>query len=287
MRKISFEQIVDAVEKICIDSCYELPEDVMAALNAAFEKETNPRAKRIVSQLIENANLASKERIPICQDTGLAVIFVEQGAQTFIEPPKDLPDLTLFNAINCGVEQGYEKGLLRKSVVAEPLNQRKNTGTNTPAVIHHFIVPGDQIKITVMSKGGGCENKSQFKMFNPTEKKQTIMEWVREVVLEAGANACPPFVVGVGIGGDFEQCCLMSKKALLRNLADSNNDEYYATMEKELLEIINATGVGPQGFGGDTTALGVKIETAPCHIASLPVAVNIECHAHRHKEVTI
>lgn len=287
MRKISFEGIVAAVEKICIESCYDLPEDVMAALNNAHEKETDPRAKRILSHLIENANLASQDRIPICQDTGLAVIFVEQGSQTFVEPPVESPESTLADAINQGVSQGYQKGLLRKSVVREPLNERQNTTTNTPAVIHHFVVPGDKIKITVMSKGGGCENKSQFKMFNPTENKQNIMEWIRQVVIEAGANACPPFVIGVGIGGDFEQCCLMSKKALLRDISDSNSDQFYADMEKQLLEIINSTDIGPQGFGGDSTALGVKIETAPCHIASLPVAVNIECHAHRHKEIVI
>lgn len=287
MRKISFKDIVAAVEKICIESCYDLPEDVMSALNNAQEKETNPRAKRILSQLIENANLASQDRIPICQDTGLAVIFVEQGSQTFVEPCEGMPQTTLADAINQGVSQGYQKGLLRKSVVREPVNERQNTTTNTPAVIHHFVVPGDKIKITVMSKGGGCENKSQFKMFNPTENKQNIMEWIRQVVIEAGANACPPFVIGVGIGGDFEQCCLMSKKALLRDLSDPNKDQFYADMEKQLLEIINSTDIGPQGFGGDTTALGVKIETAPCHIASLPVAVNIECHAHRHKEIVI
>ena len=287
MRIISYNQIVEAVKKISIDSCYELPCDVLEALEESFEKESDPKAKRILAQLIENARLAVDERIPICQDTGLAVIFVEQGSEVYIEPAASNPSSTIIDAINEGVKLGYDEGLLRKSVVAEPLHERLNTKTNTPAIVHHFVVPGDKLKMTIVSKGGGCENKSQFKMFNPTESASNIIAWIRKVVLEAGANACPPFVIGVGIGGDFEQCCLLSKMALLRDLKDSNLDPFYAQMELDLLDDINATGLGPQGFGGDTTALAVKIETAPCHIASLPVSVNIECHAHRHKEITL
>ena len=193
----------------------------------------------------------------------------------------------MFDAINAGVEAGFQKGLLRKSVVAEPLNKRKNTGSNTPAVIHQQLIPGDKLKLTVMTKGGGCENKSQFRMFKPTAEKEEIIDWIVDVVRSAGADACPPFVVGVGIGGDFEQCCLLSKKALCRNLNDRNSDEFYAGLESDLLSKINALGLGPQGFGGDTTALAVMVETAACHIASLPVAVNIECHSHRHKTAII
>lgn len=287
MRAIDYKDVADAVGQLCIDSCYELGDDVLSALTDAAGKETNTAAIDILKQIIENARIAKEERIPICQDTGLAIVFVEQGSQVTVTPPQDEPDATLFDAINAGIAAGYEKGLLRKSVVAEPLNTRTNTGTNTPAIIHHTIVPGDKLKIAVMTKGGGCENKSQFKMFNPTEDKQTIADWIVKVVTDAGANACPPFVIGVGLGGDFELSCLLSKKALLRKTGDKNADPFYAEMEAELLEKINASNLGPQGLGGDTTALAVQIETAPCHIASLPVAVNIECHAHRHKAATL
>ena len=282
-RIIKYETVAATVESLCIDSCYELPGDVLDAIKKAALKETDVRAKNILAQLIDNASLASQERIPLCQDTGLTVVFVEQGADITVVAPADRRELCITDAINEGVANGYEKGLLRKSIVAEPLNKRTNTATNTPAVIHHSIVPGDKLKITVMAKGGGCENKSQFKMFNPTDTKQTVSDWIVEVVRQAGANACPPFVIGVGLGGNFESSCLISKKALLRNIDDQNQEPFYAEMENELLEKINDLGVGPQGFGGKTTALAVKIETAPCHIASLPAAVNIECHSHRHK----
>ena len=194
---------------------------------------------------------------------------------------------TLIEAINEGVRAGYEAGYLRKSIVADPLHQRKNTGTNTPAIIHLAIVPGDTLKLTVMAKGGGCENKSQFRMFRPTADRPQVIDWVAGVVREAGADACPPFVIGVGIGGNFEHSCLLSKRALLRSLDESHPDPFYAQMERDLLARINALGLGPQGLGGDTTALAVLIETAPCHIASLPVAVNIECHSHRHRSANL
>jgi len=284
---IEYEKIAETVESLCISAGYELSEDVLTALQEASRKESDPGAVRILNQLIENARIASQERIPLCQDTGLAVVFVEQGSQTALTPPADRKEATLFDAINAGVEAGFQKGLLRKSVVAEPLNKRKNTGSNTPAIIHQQFIPGDKLKLTVMTKGGGCENKSQFRMFKPTAEKEEIIDWVVDVVRSAGADACPPFVVGVGIGGDFEQCCLLSKKALCRNLNDRNSDEFYAGLESDLLSKINALGLGPQGFGGDTTALGVLVETAACHIASLPVAVNIECHSHRHKTAII
>jgi len=220
----------------------------------------------------------------LCQDTGLTVVFVEQGAEVAVKADAGK---TLFDAVNAGVKAGYENGFLRKSVVAEPLNNRRNTGSNTPAVIHLTIVPGNKLKITVMAKGGGCENKSQFKMFRPTAAKEEIINWIVSVAKQAGADACPPFIVGVGIGGNFELSCLLSKKALLRKLNQANSDKFYAKFEKELLSRINTLGLGPQGLGGDTTALAVLIETAPCHIASLPVAVNIECHSHRHKQAVI
>ncbi len=287
MRYIEFEKIVDAVESLCTLTAFELPDDVLNALKNAAKKESNPQAAKILNQLIENAKIAREETIPLCQDTGLAVLFVEQGSDIYIKPPIKNPQLTIIDAINTGVKTGYEKGYLRASVVAEPLDKRLNTDTNTPAIIHYTIVPGDKLKITLMAKGGGCENKSQFKMFRPTADRSEIIDWVTSVVKQAGADACPPLIVGVGIGGDFESCCLLSKKALLRKLDSRNSDEFYAQLEEKMLFAINATGLGPQGLGGNTTALACLIETAPCHIASLPVAVNIECHSHRHKSVVI
>jgi fumarate hydratase subunit alpha len=283
MRTVSFEKVVSEVEKLCIAACHILPADVLSALEAAERSEQNLSAKKILNQLLENAKIAREKQIPLCQDTGLAVFFVQIGSEVQITPASK----TIADSINAGVAAGYENGFLRKSVVAEPLQNRKNTDTNTPAVIHTEIVSGDKIKITMLAKGGGCENKSQFKMFLPTDDKEKIIDWIVSVVSQAGANACPPFVVGVGIGGDFEQCCILSKKALLRKLNSKNTNSFYADIEKQILQKINSSGIGPLGFGGDTTALGVMIETAPCHIASLPVAVNIECHAHRHQSVEI
>ena len=287
IRFVDYSIISDSVRQLCIDSCYELGEDVYDAISVATNDETSTTAKSILLKLLENADIAKNEHIPICQDTGLAVVFVEQGARVVVEPSSNNHNETIVDAINEGVERGYKDGLLRKSVVVEPLFGRLNTKTNTPAIIHHSIVPGDKIKITVISKGGGCENKSQFKMFNPTSLPQEIAQWVCKVAVEAGANACPPFVIGVGIGGDFELSALLSKKALIRPIDDSNPSADYAKLEKEILALINSSGVGPQGFGGNTTALAVKVEYAPCHIASLPVSVNIECHAHRHKSIVI
>ncbi|MFH1615771.1 MAG: fumarate hydratase [Planctomycetota bacterium] len=287
MRTVSFEQIVTAVESLCIHCAYELNKDVLTALQQAHHRESNLRAKKILAQLLENARLAERDRIPLCQDTGLAVVFVEPGSQVIVQPPDNNPSATIIDAINAGIASGYEKGYLRKSIVAEPLNHRKNTGSNTPAVIHITPVPGDKINITLMAKGGGCENKSRSEMFKPTADPDRILDWIIDVVKTAGADACPPFIVGVGLGGDFELCAILSKRALLRNIGLPSKDPFYAEMETKLLERINALGLGPQGLGGDTTALAVHIETAPCHIASLPVAVNIECHSHRHKSAII
>lgn len=287
MRHIAFDKIAETVESLCIAACHYLPDDVLAALESAAAKESNPRAAGILNQLIENARIAASEKIPLCQDTGLAVVFVEQGAEVAVKGGTGKDRGTLFDAINAGVKAGYEKGYLRMSVVADPLNKRTNTGGNSPAIIHHAIVPGDRLKLTVMAKGGGCENTSQFRMFRPTAERAEIIDWIVDVVRSAGADACPPFIVGVGIGGDFELSCLLSKRALLRDLGERNSDEFYARLEADLLSRINSLGLGPQGLGGDATALAVLVETAPCHIASLPVAVNVECHSHRHKTAII
>lgn len=287
MRYIEAERIAETVESLCIAAGHELPEDVLAALEEARQKESDPTAAGVLKQLVENARIARQERIPLCQDTGLAVVFVEQGAEVCVKSGGTSGHATLLEAIDAGVAAGYEEGYLRKSVVGEPLHRRRNTGTNTPAIIHHTTVPGDKLKLTVMAKGGGCENKSQFRMFRPTAERGEVIDWVIEVVKEAGADACPPFIVGVGIGGDFETSCLLSKKALLRNLRTENSDEFYAGLERELLSRVNALGLGPQGLGGRTTALAVLVEAGACHIASLPVAVNIECHSHRHKTAVL
>jgi fumarate hydratase subunit alpha len=287
VRYIKFEQISDTIESLCTAAAHELPDDVLTALRQAAQKETNPAAANILNQLIENARIAKAESIPLCQDTGLAVVFVEQGSDVAVKAPPSQTQATLLDAINAGVASGYEKGYLRKSVVTDPLNKRTNTRSNTPAIIHHTIVPGEKLKLTVMTKGGGCENKSQFKMFKPTAERELIIDWIVDVVGQAGADACPPFVVGVGIGGNFEISCLLGKKALCRDLTSKNGEDFYAKLETDLLSAINSLGIGPQGLGGDTTALACLIETAPCHIASLPVAVNIECHSHRHKSAVI
>jgi fumarate hydratase subunit alpha len=287
VRYIEFEKIAETVESLCISAGYELPEDVLTALEGAAQKESNPAAAKILNQLIENTRIAKDEKIPLCQDTGLAVVFAEQGSQVVVKTSAGNERGTIFDAINAGVAAGFEKGYLRKSVVAEPLNQRQNTGSNTPAIIHHTIVPGEKIRLTVMTKGGGCENKSQFRMFRPTAEKEKIIDWIVDVVGSAGADACPPFIVGVGIGGNFELSCLLSKKALCRNIGRKHSDPFYAGLEADLLSKINSLEIGPQGLGGDTTALACLVETAACHIASLPVAVNIECHSHRHKTAII
>jgi fumarate hydratase subunit alpha len=287
VRTIEFEQISKTVASLAIAACHELPPDVLQALEQAAQRESLPRAAAILRQLTENARLAGRDMIPLCQDTGLTVVFAELGADVAIAAPGGSGRATLIDAIQEGVKIGYGTGYLRKSLVTDPLHQRTNTGTNTPAIVHLSLVPGDRLTLTVMAKGGGCENKSQFRMFRPTAEKQQVMDWVVEVVRAAGADACPPFIVGVGIGGNFEHSCLLSKKALVRHLGVPHPDPFYAQMEKDLLAQVNALGLGPQGLGGDTTALAVLIETAPCHIASLPVAVNIECHSHRHRSATL
>jgi len=282
MRKLSKSIITDAVAELCVKAAHVLPQDVATALEQALESETHPGAREILRQLLENARIAATEQYPLCQDTGLAVVFADQGMHLQIVEEDGKRPADLSEAINAGVAKGYEAGLLRKSVVADPLGERKNTGTNTPAIVHRRLVSGDQLRISVMLKGGGCENRSRFRMLKPADGAGGVEDFIVETVAQAGADACPPFVVGVGIGGDFEKCCELSKRALLRPLGSRHRDACYADMEHRLLERINSLGVGPQGMGGKTTALAVLIETHPCHIASLPVAVNIECHSHRH-----
>ena len=275
MREISCQEIISVVKELCISTNKILPDDLVSCISCGYENEEKDLPKSVMSDLLENLKCAKELSLPICQDTGMAVVFAEIGQDVHIV------DGGFENAVNEGVRQGYCDGLLRKSVVADPLN-RVNTNDNTPAIIHTRIVDGDKIKLTVAPKGFGSENMSRIKMFTPSATKDDIVDFVVETVKIAGGNPCPPIVLGVGIGGDFEQCALLSKKALCRDVSVSNEKEFYAELEKEMLTKVNETGVGPQGFGGKTTALAVNIETAPTHIAGLPVAVNVGCHVTRH-----
>lgn len=281
MREIKASQIKEAVKKLCMEANYYLPEDVVFALKKGYEKEESPAGKEIFNQLFENIEIAKKEKIALCQDTGVAVFFIEVGQEVKIS------EGFLVDAVNEGVKEGYTEGYLRKSMVSDPLFERKNTKDNTPPVIHTSIVPGDKIRIIFAPKGGGSENMSRLCMLKPADGVEGVKDFVIETVKQAGSNACPPVVVGVGIGGDFEMAALLAKKALLREVGKNNPHPQYAKLEKELLSEINRLGIGPQGLGGRVTALSVNIEWFPCHIASLPVAVNLQCHAARHKEVEI
>lgn len=279
MKGVSASEITAKVAELCIRACTVLPPDVVAAMEAAREREESALGREVLSRLLENAQLAAHEGMPMCQDTGLAVVFVALGEDVRVDGGH------LRDAIASGVRQGYEKGYLRKSVVHSPLN-RCNTGDNTPPVIHTEILPGEELKITVAAKGAGSENMSRLKMMAPADGEAAVKRFVRETVERAGASACPPVIAGVGLGGSFEQCALIAKKALLRPVTDSSLDPATARLEAELLDAINSTGIGPMGVGGRITALAVKVETAPCHIASMPVAVNLQCHAARHAEYT-
>ena len=280
INEISVSKIRDAVSRLCIEANRHLPEDIVTKINTAKGLETNALALSVMDDLVQNLTAADVLRLPICQDTGMAVVFLEIGQDVH------LVEGDLFDAVNQGVRDGYERGLLRKSVVSDPL-RRLNSGDNTPAVIHTSIVKGNTVKITVAPKGFGSENMSAIKMLTPFDGREGVISFVLDTVRKASGNPCPPMVLGVGIGGDFEQCALLSKKALCRNTDLSNKDPFYAAMEKELLASINSLEIGPQGFGGNTTALAVNIETAPTHIAGLPVAVNIGCHVTRHKSTVI
>lgn len=275
MKEINVSKITDVVKELCIKANKNLPCDIIDKITTFKDRETNERAVHILEDLEKNIEVSGLKDLPLCQDTGMAVVFLKVGQDVHLVGG----DLT--EAVNEGVRQGYEEGLLRKSVVADPI-RRGNTNDNTPAVIHTEIVSGDSVEITVAPKGFGSENMSGVRMLTPAHGYEGVKKAVLEIVKNASNNPCPPMVIGVGIGGDFEQCALLSKKALCRSTDVRNGDEFYANMEKELLEEINTLNIGPQGFGGDTTALAVNIETAPTHIAGLPVAVNIGCHVTRH-----
>lgn len=281
IRTISAETVTAAVKKLFMDCNYFIGKDIMNALENAEKSETSPVGKSVLSQIIENDKIAAKEEIPLCQDTGMAVLFVEYGDKVAIE------NGSFDEAINEGVRQAYGDGYLRKSVVSDPVFDRVNTKDNTPAIIHTKIVSGNQIKITAGGKGFGSENMSAIKMLTPSYGVEGVKQFILDTVRSAGPNPCPPIVVGVGIGGTFERAAQLAKKATFRPIDTHNEDERYAALEDELLEKINKMGFGPAGLGGNTTALGVNIETSPTHIAGMPVAVNICCHAARHASTII
>lgn len=280
MREIDVRLIEDKIAELCIEANHFLGNDLKKCMADMAAEETWPVAKEMISSIQENIQIAEEGVFPLCQDTGMACVFVEIGQDVHFTGG------LLEDAVNSGVRRGYSEGYLRKSIVKDPL-RRVNTGDNTPAYIHTEIVAGDKVKIVVAPKGFGSENMSQVKMLPPSSGEEGVKDFVVNVCREAGANPCPPIVIGVGIGGTFDKAALMAKKALLKSLDDENEDPYYRSMEKELLDRINGLGVGPQGFGGRTTALSVKIIAAPTHIAGLPVAVNVNCHVSRHKEAVI
>lgn len=280
MREISSEKITEVVKRLCIEANYNLPEDIDKSLKKFYENENWTIAKDMLEKIIKNVSIAKNEQVPICQDTGMACVFLEIGQNVHVTGK------LIEDAVNEGVRQGYTEGYLRKSVVKDPID-RGNTGDNTPAIVYYDIVKGDEIKITVVPKGFGSENMSKIKMLKPSEGVEGVKDFIIKTVEEAGPNPCPPMVIGVGIGGTFDKAAFLAKKALMRPIDVNNKNEKYAELEKELLEKINKLGIGPQGFGGNTTALGLNIETYPTHIAGLPVAVNISCHVTRHKSEII
>ena len=276
MREIKVQEITAAVSKLCKDSCYYLPEELLEKLKASIATEESPLGQEILTTIVENAELAKAKDVPICQDTGLTVVFMEIGQEVHFVGGD------LYEAVNAGIADGYVGGYLRKSSVDDPLFVRKNTGDNTPAIIHTTIVPGEQVKITVSPKGCGSENMGALKMLKPADGVEGVIKFVVDTVRSAGPNPCPPVTVGVGIGGTFEKSALMAKQALTRNLNQKPEIPWVADLEKEMLEKINGLGIGPGGLGGSTTALAVNINTYATHIAGLPVAVNICCHVNRH-----
>lgn len=277
MRKINVCEIKNAVRELCIESNYYLGNDILNNLNEEIDNENWDIAKEVLKKIKINAEIASNEKMPICQDTGMACVFLEIGQDVH------LVGGNIEDAVNEGVREGYEDGFLRKSVVNDPLN-RVNTNDNTPAVIYYEITKGDNVKITAAPKGFGSENMSKIAMLKPSDGIEGVKNFIINTVESAGSNACPPLIVGVGIGGTFDRAALLAKKALLRPINERNNDCFYSELEKDLLKKINKLGIGPQGYGGRTTALGINIEVFPTHIAGLPVAVNMSCHATRHKE---
>ena len=279
MRTVKAEEITNAIRDMCIEANIFLPKELEDRIRESSNKETNEVGKALLRDICENMTAAKEMNIPVCQDTGMAVIFAEIGQELHIEGDFE-------KAVNEGVRRGYTEGYLRASVVSDPL-KRINTNDNTPAILHVRLVSGDKIKLMVAPKGFGSENMSNLKMMNPSADEEDIINHVKECVLSAGSNPCPPVVIGVGIGGDFEYCAYLAKKALCRDISEKNPDEFYSKLEGKILKAVNETGIGPQGFGGDITALAVMVETYPTHIAGLPVAVNMGCHVTRHKSVII
>lgn len=280
-KQITTEQITEAVALLCVDAAYYLPTDVEAKINAACSLESNDYGKWALEKIQDNIVVARNEKMPLCQDTGLALVFVELGQSVHIVGG------LLEDAIQAGIARGYQKGFLRKSMVEDPLFNRANTQDNTPGIIHYSIVSGDNLVITLMPKGGGSENMSALAMLKPAQGVDAVKDFIYDTVVKAGGNPCPPTIVGVGIGGNAEKALLLSKKALARPLGTRNLDQRYAELECELLESLNTSGIGPQGFGGANTALEVHIESYPTHIAMLPVGVSLNCHVARHKQVVL
>ena len=281
MKEIKAKDVTSTVARLCTEANFFLGDDVLAALRKAREEEESPVARQILDQILENSTIAAKDEMPLCQDCGLAIVFIELGQEVHISGGD------LYQAVDEGVRQGYAEGYLRKSAVRQPFSARVNTKDNTPAIIHTEVVPGDQLKITVAPKGGGSENMSRFTVLKPAQGRQGVVDFVVSAVEEAGSNPCPPTIVGVGIGGSAEKAMILAKKALLRAVGEPSSDQEVAELEKELLQRINATGVGAGGVGGRITSLAVHVETFPAHIASLPVAVNLQCHSARHKEAVL
>ena len=280
MKEINLEKVISEVERLCTESNYFLDEKIMDRLKKAFDTEVSDTGKNILGQIIENDEIAGEEQVPMCQDTGLAVVFLEIGTEVKISGD-------IYEAVNEGVRRGYKNGYLRKSMVEHPLD-RINTKDNTPAVIHTKLIPGsDKLKIIVAPKGGGSENMSMVKMLKPSDGAEGVKKAVLDAVLNAGGNPCPPIIVGIGLGGSFEKAAILAKEALLREIDDESDNPADRELEKDLLELINKTGIGPMGLGGKNTALAVKVNSYPCHIASLPLAVNINCHSARHKETEL
>ena len=281
MREIDCKQIIETVSRLFQEACHYLPEDVLAALKRARENEKSPVGREILDRILENAEIAGKGEIPLCQDTGDAIVFLELGQDIHIVGGD------LYTAVNEGVRQGYDKGYLRKSMVRQPFSARINTKDNTPAIIYTDIVPGDKLKIIAKPKGGGAENMSRLAMLTPARGRQGVIDFVVKAVEEAGSNPCPPVIVGVGIGGTVEKTFMLAKRTLLRRVGEPNPDAKVAELEREILQRVNNLGIGPMGCGGTTTALAVHVDVFPAHIASLPVAVNLQCHSARHKEAIL
>jgi len=281
MREIKISEITETISRLFQEACYYLPEDVLTALKNARKKEESPVARDVLDRILENTEIAAKGEIPLCQDTGNAIIFLELGQEVHITGGD------LYAAVDEGVRQGYDKGYLRKSVVRQPFSARVNTKDNTPAIIYTDIVPGDKFKIIAKPKGGGSENMTRLTVLTPAQGRQGIIDYVVNRVDESGSNPCPPVIVGVGIGGTTDKTMLMAKKALLRKVGEPNPDAEVAELEREILERVNNLGIGAMGYGGRFTALAVHVDAFPCHIASLPLAVNLQCWCARHKEATI